>query len=86
MPALPENPSLPPRLDILGTQISLVQIPQVLDLMEGWIREGGSHYLCLTNVHSVMTAQNDPLFRQATNQADLAVPDGMPPVDYVFLP
>jgi N-acetylglucosaminyldiphosphoundecaprenol N-acetyl-beta-D-mannosaminyltransferase len=29
-------------------------------------------------VHSVVTARDDPLFREAINGADLSVPDGMP--------
>jgi len=37
-------------------------------------------YICVTGVHGVSEAQNDPSFRQILNQAFLNTPDGVPTV------
>jgi N-acetylglucosaminyldiphosphoundecaprenol N-acetyl-beta-D-mannosaminyltransferase len=37
-----------------------------------------SSYVCVANVHMLVEAYKDPTFAQVVNQADLAVPDGMP--------
>ena len=42
----------------------------------GWQHQ--SRYVTLCNVHSVVTASQDPLFKQVIEQADLALPDGAP--------
>ncbi|MCX6898301.1 MAG: WecB/TagA/CpsF family glycosyltransferase [Verrucomicrobia bacterium] len=67
---------------VLGTKVSLVQIPDVLTAMESWIAERlrpeSARYVVTTNVYGVMNAQNDAIHRRAINDADLAVPDGMP--------
>lgn len=43
-----------------------------------WAAHRESRYVCLCNVHSVVTAARDPAFRQVLNDADMATPDGMP--------
>lgn len=43
-----------------------------------WAEKRASKYICICNVHSVMTAKNDDQFREVINQADMATPDGMP--------
>jgi len=37
-----------------------------------------SRYVCICNVHSVVTATMDPEFMKAVNDADMATPDGAP--------
>lgn len=37
-----------------------------------------SRYVCICNVHSLITARKDPAFRKVLNEADMATPDGMP--------
>jgi N-acetylglucosaminyldiphosphoundecaprenol N-acetyl-beta-D-mannosaminyltransferase len=64
---------------VLGVRINAVQIPEVVSLMEGWIRERAvGHYIVVTGMHGIMEAQLDSGFRCILNAADLAVPDGMP--------
>ena len=64
---------------VLGVQVDAVQIPGVIDEMEGWIcTRGGTHFIAVTNVDSVMQAWHCDSFRQILNAADLTVPDGMP--------
>lgn len=43
-----------------------------------WARIGASRYVCACNVHMVMEAHDDPVFRGVVNGADLVSPDGMP--------
>lgn len=50
------------------------QIQQILD----WGQKKISSYVCVVNVHMLVEAHNDSKFAQIVNQADLAVPDGMP--------
>lgn len=67
---------------ILGTQVSLVQIPDAIAEMERWIADargrGPVRCAVLTNVNCVMSARRDAAYRRVLNAADLAVPDGMP--------
>jgi N-acetylglucosaminyldiphosphoundecaprenol N-acetyl-beta-D-mannosaminyltransferase len=43
-----------------------------------WAQDAQSRSVFAANVHTVMEAYDDPLFRQLVNQADLVTPDGMP--------
>ena len=40
--------------------------------------EHASRYICICNVHSVVTSTRDAEFRRAVNTADMATPDGAP--------
>ena len=43
-----------------------------------WAGQRVSRVVCICNVHSVVTARQDPAFAAALAQADLATPDGAP--------
>jgi len=74
-----QPPAVAPHFKVLGVRVDAVQIPEVVSLMEGWIRERAAvHYIAVTGMHGVMEAQQDPGFRAILNAADLVVPDGMP--------
>ncbi len=82
---MPSHGPTPPRLAILGVEISAVQSDAVLTLCRQWIADrvaghGGStgRSVYFLPVHSIMTARRDGEFMQSLNSADLAVPDGMP--------
>jgi N-acetylglucosaminyldiphosphoundecaprenol N-acetyl-beta-D-mannosaminyltransferase len=66
---------------VLGTKVSLLQIPDVIAEMEQWITEargrGPARYAVLTNVNCVMSARRDPRYRRVLNHADWALADGM---------
>ncbi len=51
---------------------------EAIDAIERLIASGGHHYVCVSNVHTVMMSQDDRTFRLINNKASLAVPDGMP--------
>jgi len=64
---------------VLGVRVDAVQIPDVVNQMEFWIRERRrSHYIAVTGMHGVSEAQEDRAFKSVLNSADLVVPDGMP--------
>lgn len=67
-----------PSITIFGTHIHTTSYTDVLNRMEYWIAEKSSRYVCVCNVHSVMTAYDDVSFRTILNQSDLTTPDGMP--------
>jgi N-acetylglucosaminyldiphosphoundecaprenol N-acetyl-beta-D-mannosaminyltransferase len=43
-----------------------------------WAKKRESRYVCLCNVHSVVTARSNTVHKKAIRDADLAIPDGMP--------
>src|SRR5262245_34299367 len=68
-----------PDFKVLGTRVDAVQIPDVINRMEGWIEGGqGCHFIAVTSMHGVMEAYHDPSFRDVLDRADLVIPDGMP--------
>ncbi len=80
----PQTPSAcDPRLtpdcaNVLGMNVSAVNMDLAVSLTEQWIDAGRSGYICVTGVHGVMEAQNDPEFLHILNRAAINLPDGMP--------
>jgi N-acetylglucosaminyldiphosphoundecaprenol N-acetyl-beta-D-mannosaminyltransferase len=63
---------------ILGCHVDALSWGRTLDLIANWARRGESRYVCICNVHSVVTARRDPVFQAVLTRADAALPDGMP--------
>lgn len=63
---------------VLGAQIDAVSWDDALDRLHNWSAGHESRYVCICNVHSVVTAYQDTAFQTVVNQADMATPDGMP--------
>ena len=59
------------RIDVLGWDDAVARIA-------AWAGQGVSRVVFICNVHSVVTARQDPAFAAALAQADLATPDGAP--------
>lgn len=68
------------RTNVLGVGVSAINMGQALCLFESWLGNGVQGYVCVTGVHGVMEAQNDPNFKRILNQSLLTTPDGMPTV------
>lgn len=68
------------RVDILGVEVSAIDMQMALSTIHDWIEEGRRHYVCVTGVHGVMESQRDPALRAIHNQSGLTTPDGMPMV------
>jgi N-acetylglucosaminyldiphosphoundecaprenol N-acetyl-beta-D-mannosaminyltransferase len=63
---------------ILGHPVTSQPVSQCLDLIGSWLdgTEKGKVFVC-ANPHSLVEANNDPLFHQAIRNADLVTPDGI---------
>lgn len=75
---LPDKPSHPEGKVILGCFIHAGAWNTFLDRIHGWSMARESRYVCICNVHSVVTARQNRLFRGVLFNADMATPDGMP--------
>ncbi len=71
-------PERPERVNILGVGVSAVNMPQALAVIEGWLAERQPRYVCVSNVHSIMSCQIDAELRAIHNAAGMVTPDGMP--------
>ena len=63
---------------ILGVKVNTTSYHQTVQSVIAWAEAAQSRYVCVANVHSIMTAYDDPAFRTVLNSADLVTPDGMP--------
>ncbi len=63
---------------VIGANINALSWQEALDTLSNWAIAGDSRYVCICNVHSVVTAYIDPTFAQVINSADMATPDGAP--------
>jgi N-acetylglucosaminyldiphosphoundecaprenol N-acetyl-beta-D-mannosaminyltransferase len=71
---------MPKRVNVLGVGISVLNLPSALEAIAAAVRERRKGYVCVTGVHGVMEAQDDPDFKRILNDAFLCTPDGMPMV------
>jgi N-acetylglucosaminyldiphosphoundecaprenol N-acetyl-beta-D-mannosaminyltransferase len=66
------------RRQVLSAAIDGTSWDDVLARIARWSARRESRYVCVCNVHSVVTTNSDPEFRAVVNGADLATPDGAP--------
>jgi N-acetylglucosaminyldiphosphoundecaprenol N-acetyl-beta-D-mannosaminyltransferase len=71
-------PSQPPRVNVLGVGISVINRRDALQQSDALIRRVGRGYICAADVHTVIEAQSDPSLRRILNRSFLTTPDGMP--------
>ncbi len=65
-------------VSVLGANIDVVRWDDVLAKLNSWAVRNESRYVCICNVHSVITSVQDNKFRLVINDADMATPDGAP--------
>lgn len=66
-----------PRGNILGVNVSAIDIPLALSCVDAWIQSRQPHYVCVTPAHSVMDCYDHPPLREIFNRSGLTTPDGM---------
>jgi len=66
------------RRQVLGAPIDVVGAAAARARIAAWAAQRESRVVCICNVHSVVTAAQDPAFMRAIESADLATPDGAP--------
>jgi N-acetylglucosaminyldiphosphoundecaprenol N-acetyl-beta-D-mannosaminyltransferase len=66
------------RTDILGVRVRRWDLLRTLDAAEECISRGDRRYAVFINVYNVIEARGDAQYRQALNDADFPMPDGIP--------
>jgi N-acetylglucosaminyldiphosphoundecaprenol N-acetyl-beta-D-mannosaminyltransferase len=59
-------------------QVSAITLADAVAIVEGWIHQGGRHYVCVSGVHGLMESHGNEELRDIHNRAGLVTPDGMP--------
>ena len=63
---------------ILGVKVAASSYADVVAKGLGWANSNDSRTLIFANVHVVMEAFDDPVYREYLNKADMVSPDGVP--------
>lgn len=63
---------------VLGALIDAVSWDEAMNRIISWGAAHESRYVCICNVHSVVTTTRDSAFKQVVNGADMSTPDGAP--------
>ena len=67
-----------PRVEILGIEVSAIDMQQALTTIERWLDSGDRNYVCVNTVNSLLAALDDPELAEVYRRAGLVTPDGMP--------
>jgi N-acetylglucosaminyldiphosphoundecaprenol N-acetyl-beta-D-mannosaminyltransferase len=70
----------PPRVNVLGVGVHALNLETALAAIRVALAARTKGYVCVSGVHGIMEAQDDPAFRGILNGAFLNTPDGMPMV------
>jgi N-acetylglucosaminyldiphosphoundecaprenol N-acetyl-beta-D-mannosaminyltransferase len=72
--------SLPERVTVAvaGVPIDVVGWNTAIGRISDWGQRRESRYVCICNVHSVVSAATDKIFASVVAESDMATPDGMP--------
>jgi N-acetylglucosaminyldiphosphoundecaprenol N-acetyl-beta-D-mannosaminyltransferase len=65
------------KVNILGVNISAINMQQALEIIRSWILQRDPHYVCVTPAHSIMDCFHNPALRPIFNGSGLTTPDGM---------
>jgi N-acetylglucosaminyldiphosphoundecaprenol N-acetyl-beta-D-mannosaminyltransferase len=63
---------------VLGTPIDVIDWSTALAKIDDWASRAESRYVCICNVHSVVTADQEASFGKVLRDSDLNTPDGAP--------
>lgn len=72
------NKSYIPICSILGVNIAAINMKWLLDFTDRNINELTGEYMCVSNVHTTVTAFENEDYRAVQNGAIIAIPDGGP--------
>ena len=67
-----------PTCNILGVNIAAVNMNWLMDFTCDHIDELSGDYMCVSNVHTTVTAYEDPEYCKIQNSGIMAIPDGGP--------
>jgi len=64
-------------ISIYGMRVDPVQIPQVIESMETWVKNKKfGNYIVISNANDAAVSRKDTKVKEAVNQSSLSVPDG----------
>ncbi|MCZ7599512.1 MAG: WecB/TagA/CpsF family glycosyltransferase [Gammaproteobacteria bacterium] len=64
--------------DLLGVQVSVVNLSVAIDLLEQRVKQRRRGYVCASPVSSIVEAHRNAAYKMVLNKAYMVVPDGMP--------
>jgi len=64
-------------INILGVKLTTLSKKEILDKLEGFIKDGRQHYLVTPNPEIILEARKNEELFFILNQADLSIPDGV---------
>lgn len=67
-----------PTVKILGVDIAAIDMKWLLSFTEKYIEDLSGDYICVSNVHTTVTASEDETYKAVQNGGILAIPDGGP--------
>lgn len=72
------NKTTIPTVNIMGAEIAAINMNWLLNFTERYIKVLSGDYICVSNVHTVVTSFEDPEYCAITNGGIMAIPDGGP--------
>lgn len=63
---------------VIGAFIHAITWDDAIESIRSWAKSRESKYVCICNVHSVVSARSNREFARAIHDADLTTPDGAP--------
>ena len=67
-----------PTCNIMGVEIAAIDMEWLVDYLSSNVRELSGDYVCVANVHTTVTAYEDPEYCRIQNGGIMAIPDGGP--------
>lgn len=67
-----------PTCNIMGVEIAAINMGWLIDFTQNNIRDLSGDYMCVSNVHTTVTAYEDSIYRTVQNSGIMAIPDGGP--------
>ena len=67
-----------PYTEILKTNINVTNIDEAVEYIDKYLEQMRGEYICISNVHTTVTAYRDEEYRKVQNGSILNMPDGKP--------
>ena len=65
-----------PYIEILKTKINITTMDEAVSWIDEHLAELSGKYVCISNVHTTVTAYRDEKYRAVQNGSALSLPDG----------
>ncbi len=67
-----------PTCNIMGVEIAAINMDWLLKFTNKYIKSLSGDYMCVSNVHTTVTAYEDETYKAIQNGGIMAIPDGGP--------